>query len=211
MGDHLCPRSCAGRSGHVLKRAAQLTDEKAADRAGIASDLERYDKEIEIAKGQLEVLNQRKDPYVRAAFERGYWLGIFKDLNERMETDRLWITVLEPLSKGESVIESPDGSGGVPLVAPVVPAGQESEGKQVDAIRISGLFRENQANPTQSSEVVIAFFNKLKESPNFAIGDLEQKDVIKQMDPSTGGSSAGAWMMEVPLPDDATLRIRYDQ
>ena len=193
------------------KRASDLTDEKAADRSTIARDLERYDKKIETAKDELEVLNQRKDPYVRAAFERGYWLGIFKDLNERMETDRLWITVMEPLSNGESLIESPDGEGVVPLAAPALPGEQSSEGKQVDAIRIRGLYRKNQANPTQSSEVVIAYFNKLRESGNFDFGELEQRDVIKEMDPSTGDNSAGTWMMELPLPDDASLRIRYDQ
>ena len=197
--------------GLFYTRAAQLTDEKATDRASIARDLERYDKKIEVAKGELEVLNERMDPYVRAAFERGYWLGIFKDLNDRMESDRLWITVMEPLSNGESLIESPDGDGAVPLAAPAVPGERNAEGKQVDAIRIRGLYRKNQANPTQSSEVVIAYFNKLRESGNFDFGELEQKDVIKQMDPSTGDNSAGTWMMELPLPDDASLRIRYDQ
>ena len=197
--------------GMFYKRATELTDEKAADRAKIAMDLERYDKKIDVAKDELDDLNFRKDPYVRAAFERGYWLGIFKDLNDRMESDRLWITVLEPLSKGQSVIDSPDGSGSVvPLSAAPVVEEQNPEGKQVDAIRIRGLYREDQANPTLSSEVVIAYFNKLKESPNFDFGELEQKDVIKQLDPSTGDNSAGAWMMEIPLPEDATLRIRYD-
>ena len=38
-----------------------------------------------------------------------------------------------------------------------------------------------------------------------------QNDVILQMDPSTGDDSSGTWMMEVPLPDDADFRIRYDQ
>ena len=116
--------------GMFYKRATELTDEKAADRAKIAQDLERYDKKIEVAKGELDDLNARKDPYVRAAFERGYWLGIFKDLNDRMESDRLWITVLEPLSKGESVIASPDGASSVvPLSAAPVVEEQNPEGQ----------------------------------------------------------------------------------
>jgi type IV pilus assembly protein PilM len=194
--------------GSFYKKAAELTNQKAADRAKIALDLERYDRKIGEAKDQLEVLNARKDPYVRAAFERGYWLEIFKDLNARMETDRMWITVLEPLSNGQSVMGGPDGSGGTALAAAPLSGGAAPEPKQIDAIRIKGLYRQNLADPNNSAEVVNAYFDKLKESLNFDFGERDRTEIIKYLDPGTGDQPAWSWMMELPLPEAAGIAFQ---
>ena len=96
--------------GMYFKKASGLTVTKAADRTQIEADLKRHDTSIEEFKVSLAELEVRKDPYVRAAFDRAYWLEIFRDLNERMDSDKMWITVMEPLSEGLEVTDPPQGS-----------------------------------------------------------------------------------------------------
>lgn len=193
------------------KRATQLTVEKAVAREKIAEDLREYDAQIAAAQEKIAALDIRKAPYVRAAFERGYWVSIFNDLNERMETDRLWVTVLEPLSNGESVMEAVDAAVGEGATFTPTASAVGSEPKLIDAIRIKGLYRQNLADPSSSPAVVNQFYNKLAESPFFDFGDRDMKEIITNVDPGADDRTAWPWTMELPLPDFEGSRIAFQK
>jgi len=199
-----------GAVGLYYKKATDLTSSKAEERAKIEGDLKRHDKSIEALKSTLADLEQRKDPYVRAAFDRAYWLEIFRDLNERMGSDKMWITVMEPLSEGESVTDAPSSAQGTGAIAPTI-AAVDGEAKTIDTIRIKGLYRNDAQDSANSSKVVHAYYDKLAESPYFAFEGKDKQEILKELELPDSADVAWSWVMELPLPDNELSRIAFQK
>ncbi len=196
--------------GLYFKKATDLTSSKAEDRSKIEADLKRHDKSIEDLKASLGELEQRKDPYVRAAFDRAFWLEIFRDLNDRMGSDKMWITVMEPLSEGEPVTDAPSNSQSDGAIAPVT-AVADGEAKTIDTIRIKGLYRSDAQDSANSSKVVHAYYDKLAESPYFAFEGKDKQQILKELELPDTADVAWSWVMELPLPDNELSRIAFQK
>jgi type IV pilus assembly protein PilM len=191
-------------------KAADLAGQKTAALEDTADALENHSKAITDLKDQLAEIESKKDPYVQAVSNRAYWTLMFNDLSLRMDSDLMWITIMEPLANGESVTQSlsadaesaaASGStlGGAPAGG-AEPAANEP--KMVDTVRIVGLYRDN----ARGGDIVVDYLTALRESQFFDLKDKTTSDLLKEAESFTPGSKyAGRWEMLLPLPEAARI------
>ena len=180
-------------------KAAALAEEKSADLAAKTAELEDRARAIGDLKKKLEKIEEKKEPYVATAFARAYWTAVFNDLSNRMDSDLMWITILEPLSGGVPVMGTLNLESGAPP-----PAGQPvpEEKKMIDAFRIAGLYRENDRGP----DVVVDYLEKLKKSPYFDLEGKTNSELLPKANYGPSGSQyAWDWEMVLPLPENARI------
>lgn len=192
-----------GGVGVWYGKAAALAAEKSAQLEETASALESHSKDISSLKDQLSEIETKKDPYFQAVTSRAYWTTVFNDLSQRMDSDLMWITILEPLAAGEAVTASLAGeaSAGTTPVAPAAP-GQAPEQKMIDTIRIVGLYRGN----ARGADIVVDYLTNLRESPYFDLKDKSTSDILIEAENFTPGTKyAGRWEMKLPLPENGRI------
>ncbi len=183
--------------GFYFNRAAVIANEQTESLRSEVEDLTKYDGEIQQWKNKLSDLEATKRPYTDAVYARTYWVGLFNDLSRRMESDLMWITMIEPMAEGQPVVgdlyefagegQEPTADGG----------GQDGK-KMIDALHIRGLYRENAEGP----KVVYDYLDKLIESNRFALEGLDTQEILKEVEAGAGGSKyAWKWEMMLPLPE----------
>ncbi|MCB1087825.1 MAG: hypothetical protein KDM63_12320, partial [Verrucomicrobiae bacterium] len=130
--------------------------------------------------------------------------AVFNDLSQRMDSDLMWITILEPMSGGEAVTQEMSAEGAVSAapVAGAADAGAAKEQKMIDSLRIVGLYREN----ARGGDIVVDYLSNLRESPFFDLKERSTTDVLIEAENFTPGSKyAGRWEMRLPLPEAARI------
>ena len=158
--------------------------------------LTKYDGEIQKWKDKLSDLEATKRPYTDAVYARTYWVGLFNDLSRRMDSDLMWITMVEPMAEGQPVVEDLYQFSNDVAALPTEEGVQDGK-KMIDTLHIKGLYRDNEAGP----RVVFNYLDKLRESNRFALEGLDTNDILK-VDPGAGGGRhAWTWEMELPLPE----------
>ena len=160
-----------------------------------ADNLKKFNGEIEGLKEEIETIDGKKMPFVESIRHRVYWVEVFNFLGKKMDSDVMFMTVLEPLADGQPVI--PDQDGGLITVAD----GSEAV---IDSFEIKGLWRENPRGP----EVVYDYFKRLKEDAESESGisffDLKDVDIGEMVTVTTGSSNdryAYDFKMVLPLPE----------
>ena len=126
-----------GGLGFYFSKGANIASAKAGAIESVAADLSKYNKEIDVYKGEIAIVDSQQEPYVEAVLHRVYWVRIFNYLSDKMQNDLLYMTVLEPLSGGRPII---DDEGGAMVAAMATAPGDASI---VDSFSIQGLWREN--------------------------------------------------------------------
>ena len=184
-----------GALGFYFSKAAAIASSKAGSIATKGDDLKKYNSEIEDLKNQIESINGKKKPFVESIRHRVYWVQVFNYLGEKMDSDVMFMTMLEPLADGQPVI--PNEEGGLMVVA----AGTEAT---VDSFEIKGLWRENPRGP----EVVYDYFKRLKEDSEsesgnslFDLKDVDIGEVVKVTAGTSGDRYAYDFRMVLPLPE----------
>ena len=183
-----------GALGFFFSKGAEIADARATEIQGKADDLSEANSDIEDLKAEIEKIDGQKQPYVEAVRHRVFWVRVFEYLGSKMENDLLYMTVIEPLSGGNIVIEDEDSA----LVT--IPAGTEAI---IDSFAIEGLWREN----PRGSQVVYDYFKGLKADAEgeggpsfFALEDVDISEVI-EVDAGTGDDRyAYPFRMVLPLP-----------
>lgn len=195
-----CVASLLAGLGFWYGKAATLAAAKSADLETAAAELEDHSKVLKDLKGKLEQIEKKKEPYVATAFARAYWTAVFNDLSNRMDSDLMWITTLDPLSQGVPVMGAIEvGSEGG---AAGQPAAQPGERKMIDALKISGLYRENSRGP----DVVVDYLEELKKSPYFDLEGKTSNELLPTLNYGPSGSQyAWDWEMVLPLPENARI------
>ncbi len=184
-----------GAKGFYYNRAATIANQQAENLKIEVEDLTKYDSEIQVWKDKLSDLEATKRPYTDAVYARTYWVGLFNDLSRRMDSDLMWITMIEPMAEGQPVIDDLYFSDDVNEVPSE--GGAQEEKKMIDTLHIKGLYRSND----DGSSVVFAYLDKLRESKRFALEGLDTNDILT-VDPGAGGGKyAWTWEMKLPLPE----------
>ncbi|MDF1656940.1 MAG: pilus assembly protein PilM [Verrucomicrobiales bacterium] len=191
-----------GGLGFYFQQASKVAFSKGDAIERKASDLKKYNDEIDDLKDGIEKVNAQKSPYVDAVKHRVYWVQVFKKLAAKMDGDIIFMTVIEPLANGVPVIADQDSdlldvSGSVDAT--------------IDAFSIEGLWRENASG---GSKVVTDYFNRLKADSEDPAGNaffaLEGVDIGQIIEVDAGTSDdryAYPFKMKLPLPDENKVKF----
>lgn len=191
-----------GGLGFYFQQASKVAFSKGDAIERKASDLKKYNDEIDDLKDDIEKVNAQKSPYVDAVKHRVYWVQVFKKLAAKMDGDIIFMTVIEPLANGVPVIADQDSdlldvSGSVDAT--------------IDAFSIEGLWRENASG---GSKVVTDYFNRLKADSEDPAGNaffaLEGVDIGQIIEVDAGTSDdryAYPFKMKLPLPDENKVKF----
>ncbi len=181
--------------GFFYSKASGIAAVKSESIEGKAEGLSKYNKEIEGLKGDIVSIDGQKQPYVDALRYRVYWVQVFNYLGSKMDSDVMFMTVLEPLSDSQPIIASEN--------AGLIEVSPENEAT-VDSFSIQGLWRENAKGP----EVVYDYFKRLKADAEADAGnkffDLSEVDIgeVVEVDSGTKGDRhAYPFKMVLPLPE----------
>jgi len=182
-----------GSLGFYFSQGASIASETAQGISIKADDLTKYNRAIEDSKEEILAIDGMKGPYVEAIRHRVYWVRVFNYLGEKMDSDAMFMTVLEPLSNGQPVI--PDEDGGLISVVD----GSEAV---IDSFAIQGLWREN----SRGAGVVFDYFKRLKEDAETGASffDLKEVDISEVVQVNAGTADdrfAYDFRMVLPLPE----------
>jgi type IV pilus assembly protein PilM len=189
-----------GAMGFYFTKGAELANERASQVDSKASDLTKYNGEIEKLQDEIALIDSQQQPFVEAVKHRAYWVRMFNYLSGKLKNDLIHMTVLEPLSKGVPIIE--DEGSALAAVA--------GEGESViDSFSIKGLWREN----PRGSEEVYDLFKSLKGDADGVAQeffDLQDVDISKAgtVDAGTGNDRyAYPFTLTLPLPEANQVRF----
>lgn len=184
-----------GALGFYFTNGAKIADARATEIQGKADDLSEANSDIEDLKAEIAKVDSQKKPYVEAVRHRVFWVRVFDYLGGKMENDLLFMTVIEPLSGGQVVVEDEDSA--LVSIAP----GTEAT---IDSFAIQGLWREN----SRGSQVVYDYFKGLKadsedeDSPSFfALDGVDISEVIEVDAGTSDDRYAYPFRMVLPLPE----------
>lgn len=189
--------------GYWNHRAAALAEQRTSELQSTVDSLEKHSKTIKELKTKLAGIEVKKEPYVQSSRSRAYWTLVFNDLSQRMDSDLMWVTRLEPLSGGLPVLSKDTGVPQAPT-EPAPASGAAPAQGMVDAVRLVGLYRDS----IRGAEIVVDYLANLRESANFEITDPNTNKYLIEAEPIPAGTKyAGRWEMILPLPEER--RIPY--
>lgn len=171
-----CLVAAIGAGIAYFKKADQVVQSKVAN-------MEREQRELRTVADALRELDEKLDSLkgqssqVESAVNtRSYWVRLLQELNNKFETDLIWLTLVEPVQNKKSLTPS--------LTAATSPdAAVESTDQQAAAtdasheLHIQGLYRKNDAG----QEVVYQYVRALAASEWFDVADVEKRlnEIVK--------------------------------
>jgi type IV pilus assembly protein PilM len=171
-----CLVAAIGAGIGYFKKADQVVQSKVANMEReqrelrtVADALRELDEKLDSLKGQSSQIES-------AVNTRSYWVRLLQELNNKFETDLIWLTLVEPVQNKKSLTPS--------LTAATSPdAAVESTDQQAAAtdasheLHIQGLYRKNDAG----QEVVYQYVRALAASEWFDVADVEKRlnEIVK--------------------------------
>lgn len=187
--------------GIFFMKGAEVTTAKASEIEEKADDLKGHNDAIQAAKDEISKIDGQMNPYKDAVVHRIYWVRIFNYLASKMENDLLFLTTIEPLSSGITLIGDQD------IQLSVEGAG---EAMTVDSFLIKGLWREN----AKGNNVVYEYFKRLKDDAadesTDTFFDLKDVDISEVIEVDAGTSDdryAYPFKMTLPLPEGNQVKF----
>ncbi len=175
---------------HFQKSAAFITDLSANTLQPEINSLQEIKAKIDQVTAEKNKLMSERSDLLAAPALRTAWLDIINDLAKRLPTRFIWVTKLRPVT-GETVVDL-QGIDKPAENAPAAAAGKST--KEITAILVEGLYRENDQGP----EVVDNFVNALKESPVFNVSEENKASVLQVR--ATQNDDAWAYHYKMLLP-----------
>ncbi|MEM9018103.1 MAG: pilus assembly protein PilM, partial [Verrucomicrobiota bacterium] len=192
-----------GALGFFFSKGGEIALAKSNSIESKASGLTKYNKEIEDLKAEINAIDAQKSPYVEAIRHRVYWVRVFNYLANRLDGDVMFMTLLEPMSEGRTIIADAETD-----LANIVPGTEAT----VDSFAIHGLWREN----PKGSQVVFDYFNRLKEDAEtegqesfFDLAGVDIGEVIEVDAGTQGDKYAYPFKMVLPLPE--VNQVKYSK
>jgi hypothetical protein len=167
-----------------------------------------------------------------AVNNRSYWVRMLMDLNDKFDSDVIWLTMVEPLKKGQSLSLALTPEGGVAATgtgglfpspgvaagapdAPAAPVAAPKPGtdpttdKATDenpyVLRIMGLYRKNE----EGNEVVYRYARALAGSEFFAVENIaDNLTDYCRAESGAGEEERYAYRFELRLPLKAPMQIK---
>lgn len=189
-----------GALGFHFSKGAEVATERVDRIEAKADDLEKHGKEIKALETEIATIDGQQQPYIDSVIHRVYWVQVFNYLSQKMDSDVIFLTMIEPLSGGQPIVA--DDATALATLS----AGSETI---VDAFSVHGLWREN----PRGSEVVYEYFKRLKgeaDSGTAGFFDLKEVDISEVVEVVTGTSNdrfAYPFKMTLPLPE--ANRVRF--
>jgi type IV pilus assembly protein PilM len=110
--------------------------------------LQGFEKQIDNAKKAIKAEQDTAGPFLTAVDERGYWVRIIQDINDRLPSDFVWVVNFDV---------------SVPKPAPGI--GKAAATPRTPVLLLTGLYLWN----TRQAQVVDDFVNKLAESKLYSV------------------------------------------
>ncbi len=224
-------RDNAARKPALFVAAACLLGLLGAGAAYHTSAKNRYNAEAEALaakKQELSAVDAKiveqdsisKKEQARAEFlqdavrDRTYWLELCKELNNKLGSDLVWITQLQPMSAGKPVTE-PLVQGGGEQAKPITiydedayrkahpvqkgpPSAAAATPPVIDSIHVFGLYRDYQNE--KKNAVVNDFFDAVKKDTKFFdIDEKADKPRYVKTEAASGDKWAYSFEMDLPL------------
>jgi Tfp pilus assembly protein PilN len=142
---------------------------------GIADELRDLDAKL----GSLRTESAQIESAVNT---RSYWVRLLQELNNKFDSDLIWLTLVEPVSNGKSLTPAIGAAGGASgndaAVDPTaVTAEQAASTQSAHELHLQGLYRKND----EGQEVVYRYVRALAASEWFDVQDVEKKlnEIVK--------------------------------
>lgn len=169
----VCLFAALGAAIMYFKSADRVVQGRIASSEQEHNELKGYAEEIRDLDERLEELKGQSIQLEEAVNDRSYWVRLLAELNNKFESDLIWLTVIEPFKDGAPLTaEFTKGSSGVPEGAAAAPAPPRAPGQPAAApkyeLRLQGLYRKND----EAQEVVYRFARALAGSEFFAVEDI---------------------------------------
>lgn len=178
-----------------LDESAKKTTERVEKQTAEVSRLESLSKGISSAMSERSKLVAEAGPFIEIAAERSAWASIMEELAATIPQRFIWITQIKPI---EGVIATPEPTPAPGTKAPPPkPKASPTGPKAITAIEINGLYLDAPPNP-EGAGVIDKFFDNLKPSKVFAIGEDPAKIITRRTTP-TGETWAYGYTLILPL------------
>lgn len=160
--------------GVVQAEVAKMESEQRSLR-GIADELRGLDEKLESLRTQSAQIES-------AVNTRSYWVRLLQELNNKFETDLIWLTLVEPVSNGKALTPAIGAAGKADAETTSVASGapppeQAASTESAHELHLQGLYRKNDAG----QEVVYRYVRALAASEWFDVQDVEKKlnEIVK--------------------------------
>ncbi len=170
-----CLFGVLGASSFYFNSAEKFASAKAEELNQEKSALASVDGKLKQENTRATAEEQRAGYLQAVVRDRVLWLDIFKAINKEMKNDLVWVTAIEPMSKGKPVlIETVLGAAGdakdsalfgeeeAPQPGAKGSPAAKDDGPKVDALWVRGLYRNfNETGAEVTTEAVTEFFKQL--------------------------------------------------
>ena len=165
-----------------------------------SSQLESVDQKFTAADQQIKAAAVEGAPLFEAISQRQSWTRVIDDLNQRIPSNKLWITVLEPLSENKP-LSFTDLKVSEPKAAPagLGKAAVVALGPQINAITIRGLYLDD-------PKVVDQFLANLAQSPFFVLDLTKMKEINPVRQQPNQETWAYDYELRLPLKQPISLK-----
>ena len=192
----LTPTLCWLDLDESALRISERVDKQTAE----VARLDGLSKGISSALAERDKLVAEAAPFLAVAAERSVWASILDELAATIPQRFIWVTQIKPV---EGVFIAPEPTPAPGAKAPPKPATPVSGPKAITAIEINGLYLDNPPN-AEGAGVIDKFFENLKPSSVFAIGDDPSKIITRRTTP-TGEAWAYGYTLVLPLKQPLIL------
>jgi type IV pilus assembly protein PilM len=228
----LCVWGMLGAGISYFNKAAEATEAKISGVLSKVNSLSGVGNELAKVDADLEGLRGRAEQLMSAVNNRSYWVRMLMDLNDKFDSDVIWLTMVEPLKKGQSLSLALTPEGGVAATgtgglfpspgvaagapdAPAAPVAAPKPGtdpttdKATDenpyVLRIMGLYRKNE----EGNEVVYRYARALAGSEFFAVENIaDNLTDYCRAESGAGEEERYAYRFELRLPLKAPMQIK---
>ncbi|MEI8293540.1 MAG: pilus assembly protein PilM [bacterium] len=183
-----------------FNQTATGIQEKVAQQTNAVSRLEKLSQEISGAMAEREKLVSQAAPFLSIAAEKSLWASILEELATAIPQRHVWVTQIKPV---EGVISASEPSAAPGSTAQTKSSPPATGHKAITAIEINGLYLDIPQN-AEGAGVVDRFFENLKTSSVFAMGEDPSKIITRRTTP-TGESWAYGYTLVLPLKQPLAL------
>ena len=183
-----------------LDESALRISDKVQRQTDEVARLDKLSKGITSTLAERDKLVAEAAPFLAVAAERSVWASIMEELAATIPQRFIWITQIKPV---EGVIATPEPKPAPGAKTPPKPTTPATAPRAITAIEINGLYLDNPPNG-EGAGVIDKFFNNLKQSTVFAIGDDPSQIITRRTTP-TGEAWAYGYTLVLPLKQPLIL------
>lgn len=162
-------------------------------------DLTTKIAEFEARQNQFVQYSSALEQVVR---ERSYWVRLLSELNQKFDTDLIWLTAIEVTKDGKSITPA--------LVDKEIKTGQAPSDAAADpnapyVLHIRGLYRKND----EGEQIVYRYASAIAKLPTFGIADFEQRraDLVSAQSGIEEGRYAYSFDIKLPIKQGINFKL----